>query len=516
MTHPSGWERGIHILLRVGVLAAALVVALSTFYVAPPSGSQPAIVLGESFEGDPVEIGGASAPRADAPAPRDATSGSPAADTATAAVQESRGLSCPGNNGGKTDVGVDAGSIRLASTEVRSGIGFSFLGSARYGMLAVVQKINRRGGICGRQIVLDLKDDGWDAQRGKQFINNFILSGRYLALAVVPSSNGLDAASKAGDLARAPNPMTGGRGIPVVGTDGMLNSQYADPFIWPVAASTATTMRIMARDAVERGKERLPGRRIRMGIVYDRNYPFGPEGAGAFVRQAARDGAVVPSECREALTAGQNSYATQVKHFNDNCGEGAENQVDFVALLLEPQTAATWLRDDPYLGSTSAGGGLGFGGPQPLFDANFANACGQICNNLAVWTSFFPPLEPYVNTPAVQGFKADLCAVDSNCNIDALNAFTEGAYVGMLLVVRALEQISPIVTRDRLRAALDTLTLDVGLTAPLSWRRGDHYANKHMIAFRNTYSGGAASFQFIPDSEYADPCPGCVDPPLPS
>lgn len=510
MNEPSQHERSVHGAMRVAAIAGAVVVVLSAFYVAPRSGGQSVLDPSAVSENDSsvAPRGGPDTNKAGGAGPGNQARSSTSSGTVT---RSAAGLSCPANNGGKTDVGIDSAKIRLASTEVRTGIGQSFLGSARYGMLAVVQKTNRQGGICGRQIELDLKDDGWDPNRGKQFLNNLILSNSYFALAVVPSSNGLDAASRAGDIDKASDPITGSRGIPVVGTDGMLNSQYTDPWIWPVAASTATTMRIVARDALERGKSQYSGRALRFGIVYDQNYPFGPEGAGAFVAQAQRDGATVPQQCREALTAGQNSYGTQVKDFNDNCGEGKANQVDFVALLLEPQTAETWLRDDPFLGTTSQGHGLGFAGPQPLFDQNFVNTCGQECNNMAVWTSFYPPIDPFVSQRPVQIFKADLCSIDSSCEVDSLNAFTQGAYVGMLLMVEALKRTSPFLTRDRLRQTLDSMILDSGLTEPLAWKAGNHYANVSMVAFRDTYSGGAASFQFVPNSQRVDPCRGCKD-----
>lgn len=508
MTDSPRGPRNVHGAFRIAALAGGLAVALSTFYAAPSSNGGNSVIVSTAGPYDGTVPSGTPGVVATESAPTDARGVSLPPGVARSA----EGLSCPGNNGNITDQGVDAKNIWLASTEVRSGIGSSFLGSARYGMLAVVQKQNRLGGVCGRQIRLKLQDDAWRPDWGQQYLKSFILGGKYLAFAVVPSSNGLDAAGK--DIIDAEDKIRGGRGIPVIGSDGMLNSQYASPWIWPVAASTATTMRIMARDAVERGKKRYPGRPIKLGIVYDRNYPFGVEGAGAFAKQAARDGAVVPAACIVGLTAGQTSYATQVKGFNDHCSDGKPDQVDFVGLLLEPQTGDTWLGDQPFLGTTADGEGLGFGGPQPLFDIEFSNSCGQACNNLVVWTSLHPPVAPFVDQPAVQTFKNDLCAVDGKCEVDALNAFTEGAYVGMTLVVEALKRTSPFITRERLRQTLDSMTFETGLTAPLTWRRGNHFANNSMIAFRNSYASGAASFQYLANSQREDPCAGCADPPL--
>jgi ABC-type branched-subunit amino acid transport system substrate-binding protein len=252
-----------------------------------------------------------------------------------------------------------------------------------------------------------------------------------------------------------------------------------------------------------------------MGIVYDQNYPFGPEGAGAFVAQAGRDG--VDVKCRVALTAGATSYGTQAKQFND-CSNGNDtdpsNRVSFVALLLEPQTAQVWLRENPYLGIPGGGQGLGFAGPQPLFDKNFGDHCGQTCNGMQVWTSFYPPVYPFSSRAEVSTYKQDLCQVDNHCEIDAMSAFTESGYVGMKLVVEAIQKTSPFLTRKRLRTTLDTMTLTAGLSGNLTWKKGYHFANQSMVAFVNRYASGSSSFNFVPSSEQADPCAGCKDPKL--
>jgi ABC-type branched-subunit amino acid transport system substrate-binding protein len=519
MQDPTLEERAVHGAFRAVVAAAAVVVALSTFYVAPRLTSRTAGTAARSQGAGGAEQGltsGTVGGRADTAGNESTGAGQsgPAGDGGGGTVNPA-GLSCSGNNGGKTDVGIDARDIYLAATEVESGIGQSFLGPVRYGMLAVLQKVNRQGGVCQRQLHLTLKDDGWRPDVGKQYLDNFIDSNQYFALTVVPSSEGLNAASTGGDIDNVEDPLTGGRGIPVVGTDGMLNSQYSDPLIWPVAASTATSMRIMAHDAAMRG--RSLGHPVHMGIVYDVNYRFGPEGAGAFVAQAGRDGAKVVQRCEVPLTAGESGYGTQIKQFNDDCGEGGPDQVDFVALLMEPQTAETWLSGGPYLGSTSTGQGLGFGGPQPLFDKNFGDTCGQICQNMEVWTSFYPPIYPFDQRSEVQIFKQDLCAVDNQCAVDALSAFTEGGYVGVELLVDALRATSPDLTRARLQAKLDTMRLNAGLSGPLAWKPGFHYANETMVAFKDAYSGGSSSFQPINGgSPESDPCPGCPDKPLSS
>lgn len=379
-----------------------------------------------------------------------------------------------GRNGGATDTGVTARSITLGATVVETGLGRSFLGDVRYGMIAVVDRVNRSGGICGRRLHLSLKDDGWDPARGATYLRDLVERDRVFALAVVPSSEGLRAASS---WLRA-------EGIPVVGTDGMLVHQHVDENIWPVAASTITAMHAIVKDAYDRGARRF-------AIVYDSNYHFGVEGAYAYNAAVRRvTGRDVPgyanplsgsASCRSGsrfcgIRAGLPGYATEVHSLKDACsGNGG---CDLVTMLLEPQTALQWMQDG---GPTSAEVRFGVAAPQPLFNRSFASQCGRRCHDVRVWTGYVPPIEPFTSDAAVSRYLADVRR--TNANADAANPFVIGGYVGMELLVRALELTGPTVTRARLAAVLDSMRFDPGLARPMRWGRGRHFANTCVMAF---------------------------------
>lgn len=388
---------------------------------------------------------------------------------ANAPLPVKAGLSCAaGRNGGKTDIGVTGSSIKLGATVVKSGIGSSFLGEVPIALSAVVKKVNRGGGICGRLLDLKMRDDGWDAALGQQFIRNFISSGVF-ALAVSPSSEGLDAAIRNGDISRAR--------LPVVGADGMLISQYRDPWVWPVAASTMTAMHVMARNAKDRGAKTF-------GLVYDKSFHFGVEGASAF-RGAIRRmfGSTAALKADIGIETDQTSFKNDVVRFNDKC-----NPCDYVAMLLEPPAALQWIRDGSSFGSLEPGG---TGGPQPLFVDSFARACGQPCNGMWVWTGYTPPIPPFDSLPPVVTYVNDVRAERST--VDVTNPFVEGGYLGMQLLVDGLRRVGPELTRDRLRAALDSIQLDSGLSTPLTWRRDNHYANNSVRAFSMVMNANAFS-----------------------
>jgi ABC-type branched-subunit amino acid transport system substrate-binding protein len=397
------------------------------------------------------------------------------------------GLQCAaGRNGGATDVGITGDTINLASTVAESGPGSAFLGDARYGMLAIINAVNRQGGICGRRLNLNVVDDAWDPSTGHQDIRNFIAE-KYFALAVVPSSEGLDASSippnGSNDIDRA--------GIPVVGTDGMLISQYNDPWIWPVASSTISTAHIAAMQGYRAGSRSF-------GIVWDKRYKFGQEGEKAFDAAVRRLGGNVAVDV--PVDPDKQDYSPDVQTFESGC-----HPCDYTFMLLEPDTAIAWINSDKSAGHYIFGA-KETSGPQPLFVSTFGQQCGSLCNNMWVWTGFQAPWPPFDQDPAVANFVNAIHGISASA--DTSNQFLEGAYVGMELLVKALQQVGPYVTRARLKQVLDSMTFDSGVTQPLSWSAGQHFANTSMLGFTIQYSGGFNGFQYQNTGWIKDPWVG--------
>jgi ABC-type branched-subunit amino acid transport system substrate-binding protein len=481
---PPAWRT----LLVVALIAAVV----ATVSVLPGRKARSVEVASESAAPGSVDAGAAVAPVAGAQpgAPETgASGGGPSRVAAAAGVASPKaGLTCAaGHNGGATDVGVSATSIKLGATVVDSGVGAAFLRDARYGMLAVKDKVNRAGGICGRMLDLNLVDDGWDFQRGGDFLRSLVQDNKVFALAVVPSSEGLKNVSDAGFLRQ--------QGVPVVGSDGMLIHQYTDPNIWPVAASTISSMHIIAKNAYDSPK--FTARNF--ALVYESTYHFGIEGAFAFNQAVKRlTGHDIPGysdptkspRCDQrfcAIRAGQPSYTSEIQTFNDACRSSPG--CDYVVLLLEPATALTWINGGAFL---PAGGRTA--GVQPLFTREFAEQCRKPCNTMWLWTGFVPAIEANLGRPAVAAYADDIAHASSSA--DASNSFVEGAYVGMSALVEALRRVGPDVTRARLRAVLNSMTFDTGLTLnPLTWTPVSHFANTRMqaysIRFVDRFSGWA-------------------------
>lgn len=404
------------------------------------------------------------------------------------------GLECAkGRNGGATDIGVTADKIMLATTVVQSGIGAAFLGDVKYAMEAVKNKVNRAGGICGRHLDIKYVDDGWDAQRGASYLRNFIKEGVF-AIPVAPSSEGLRVVVDSGDIEKA--------GIPVVGTDGMLLDQYQRPngaaqsWVWSVAVATASTARIMARDAHKRGARTF-------SIVFDKNYKFGVEAAAAYNAEVKRltgknvQGYNKENNCSASycgVLAGQSSYSSEIQQFQ---------HADFEAMFLEPTTALTWMATPG--APTPKTVTYGIGAAQPLFTRAFGNGCQKACDQMAVWTSYKPPIEELLNDPIVSTYVQDL--EKTKPDADEANAFAEGGYVGMMLLVDALKRVGPGLTRAALRRELDALKFGSGLTIQdqLAWSPTDHFANATMQAFTMEYKGTFSGWR--PAQVVTDPTP---------
>ena len=371
-------------------------------------------------------------------------------------------------NGGATDKGVTSNRIKLATTAVLDGPAKSLLEDSPKALKAVIDKVNRAGGICGRLLDLRVVNDSFQADTGLRSIKNFIAED-YFALPVVPSAEGLGAAILNGEIGKAT--------IPVIGTDGMRKEQYSDPYVWPVAAATVTAMRVMAKHAfTSRGVKSF-------AIVYDEKYKFGVEGKDAFEAEVKRLGGTMVPGATIGLNPDDNSYASTINGFNTTC----KGKCEMVALLLLPETAKKWLQGNAEFGT------LYTAGAQTLFTDRFAQDCvllrGPSCDGFAVWTGYNPPIGPLASKPGVAAYVSDIRAVKPS--IDVNNQFVEGAYLGMTVFVEALKRVGPDLTRERLREVMDSMTFQSDLTSTLTWKRGNHSANVRSQSFAMTVSQGA-------------------------
>ena len=131
----------------------------------------------------------------------------------------------------------------------------------------------------------------------------------------------------------------------------------------------------------------------------------------------------------------------------------------------------------------------GYGAAQPLFTRSFATNCQSKCDQMAVWTGFKPPIEGYANDSAVRTYVSDLKRTKPDA--DEFNAFTEGGYVGMLLLEKVLKAVGPDLTRARVQQALSSTCLASGLTiqSKICYSSNTRFANLTMQSFVIQYKG---------------------------
>ncbi|HLG01476.1 MAG TPA: ABC transporter substrate-binding protein [Acidimicrobiia bacterium] len=399
-----------------------------------------------------------------------------------------------GENGGSTDKGVTGNSIKVAANVVQDGVGASFLKEAKIGIEAVFDEVNVEG-ICGRKIILTTRNDKWDAATGMEYIRNYIADGVF-ALAVNPSSEGLDLATQTRVIAN--------EGIPVVGSDGMLISQYRlmkdgqdlASWIWPITPSTITTMHVIAQQGIE-------AKAATFGLVWDEKYKFGTEGREAFVEHLKRLGVPTNKIYDQKITPGREQYTQEANTFNNGCD--AMGGCDLVAMLLDSSTAVTWIKANADFGE------LVTSGPQTLFNDAFATNCeaerkklpgGKHCD-LIVWTGYNPPVGGLANLPGVSEYVSAIKARDGQA--DTSNSFTQGAYLGARVFVEALKEVGPNLTRANLKRVLDNFTYSSDLVnpgRPLRWTAGNHFANVTMHAFRVGYTPDQGFTGWAPETEW--------------
>jgi hypothetical protein len=115
---------------------------------------------------------------------------------------------------------------------------------------------------------------------------------------------------------------------------------------------------------------------------------------------------------------------------------------------------------------------------------------------MRVWTGYNPPIGQYGASPAVSDYTKELKAQSSTADIN--NQFTLGGYIGMKLLVEALDRVGPDLARSKLVETLNSMpALTTGLTNPagLRWTTQERYANHSAQSFRIDYGNRFNGFQ---------------------
>jgi ABC-type branched-subunit amino acid transport system substrate-binding protein len=346
-------------------------------------------------------------------------------------------------NGGATDVGVTENRIRLGMTNTRSGTSSSLVGDAHVAVQAVVDRVNRNGGICGRLLEMRIVDDPSGPSRWPRFDFTF-------AELVGPLQPGFDAHIANGTVDRAK--------VPAVGTDGLTTLQFSSPWVWPVGTPTSS----LARIAVHHAYGSLGARTF--ALVYEEHEHW--RSAEVAVREYV---ATLPGASLRAVQGvTPNSMHDRARDLDRACGDAG---CDVILLALSPEATGSWLQAADSRGRLQTAVVRFMPGRYP------SNTCPSVSPfppsdpcPLDVWSGYTPPVGAFLQDPDVARYHQEVTEFQEG--IDDVNPLIEGTYVGMQALVEALQRVGPNLTRDRLREVLAKMRFESGLVGEVDRQRG--------------------------------------------
>jgi ABC-type branched-subunit amino acid transport system substrate-binding protein len=218
----------------------------------PASGATAGSAAGTATAGGPAAPSGA-AKTATKTGGAAATSGggatgsatkTPSAAAAEAGGATSGGAPAPADNGGATDVGVTANSIKFGSISGNNTpLGNLISQPVTTAVFATMRAVNDSGGIFGRKMIIGDCDDSGDVTRFRSCYRKLIDEAKVFSFI---TSVTWGTGEVHGDLARDK--------VPWIGSWGFYTSEWKDPWMFPVHLSTVTEARadaIWVRDIVK-------------------------------------------------------------------------------------------------------------------------------------------------------------------------------------------------------------------------------------------------------------------------
>jgi ABC-type branched-subunit amino acid transport system substrate-binding protein len=361
---------------------------------------------------------------------------------------------------------VSATRVELGLTLARSGPQQATGSDVQAGIEAAQKRINDAGGVCGRHLEIEFRDDGDSPAIGPKYLND--MAGQIFAIPVEPSTETLNTFILSGDAEKAR--------IPIVGTLGQTSAEFHSNWAWPVSPSQDRIGRVFARTEYGAGARTF-------GTVFAKNYLSFTLAARSYDAEVLRltthhiDGYNSQDNCQRrfcGVAADQPAYGTQQRDYYADAP-------DATAYLLDSSTALTWI---------ATAGGLDHrrDGAPTLFTRDFAIKCQSPCDGMHVWNPYLSVVDSA--DPAVKQYVDAMR--DANPESDAYNSVAEGAYSGMLLLADAMARVGVDLTRAKLQSVLGSQTFEPGLTVPIRYalsHDGNRCLRSYTIRYEGTFGG---------------------------
>ncbi|CAG0988612.1 Leu/Ile/Val/Thr-binding protein [Burkholderiales bacterium] len=317
--------------------------------------------------------------------------------------------------------GVNAGNIVIGQSASLSGPtaprGKEIIG----GIQAYFNQVNAKGGVFGRKLVLEVLDDGYEADKTLANTKRFIAEGKVFALIGYRGTSHVAGAVPL--LNQAKLPLI----APVTGADSLRNP--ANRFLFHVKASYGDETEAIVNQFNSFGLKRI--------AVFYQNDGFGKEGlAGVEAAMKARNLTLV---AKGAVERNSNDVSNAVKSI-----AGANPEA--VVVIAQFNAASVFVK------------AMRAAGSNPLFMAVSPVEIEQIAKNLGEMARGFAvaqvvPFPWNQGSPLVREYTK---AVTGREDVRAGFASLEG-FIAAKVLVEGLRRAGPQPTRDKLVAALETL-----------------------------------------------------------
>jgi branched-chain amino acid transport system substrate-binding protein len=395
--------------------------------------------------GDPLAAGAQTVPGASGtgPTPAEQTESGAAGGGPTAAQQDAAapaaaaadaacGAGAPaGGNGGATDTGVTATSIKIGGTFFNGGYLDKYSQVAENGARAYFNFVNDQGGICGRKIEFITCDTAGTADGTSGCLNK--LADQQKVFSMGPSLDfNLDIVQKA----------LADRELPWVGSSGLYDAEFTSPWMYPTQPPGGAIGGLIATHATQKlGSKKIGVSALRNGA--------GPSCTARAEKVAAANGArvVAVAENNEVETGLDNQVSTL-----KNAG------VDTVLFCNDPVNNIKFIQAAQRSGWKPIFVG-GFVAVDDVPTASGSNARGMY--GLTMY-DFYKS-----ETPGVKQYRE----ITEFYYPGTFHHFYEqAAYVGAAAIVEALRQTGPTVTRTGFLQSLRGMrAFDIGLGLKLDF-----------------------------------------------
>jgi branched-chain amino acid transport system substrate-binding protein len=330
---------------------------------------------------------------------------------------------------------VQSGPMKLGAVITQSGLGDET--PIYHGLDAGLKQVDAQGGVRGITFNLEVLDDGTDPNRGQADLRRLVEQDHVFALVgeCAPLTD-IDA----GDYFQQQQ-------VPVFGPCFASNTQYSNPYIFPLVVKPYLSGQLMADYLIGQLGSRSPAVVSLDVSVLDQSYD------GAVAGIDAKAG----SPCdAEKVPISQASYDTVV--LNEK-----QHNCDGVILNLDPGHTLSWMQSAQRYGYHPKVIGL------TAFDQTVVDHAGSYSDGLV---TYFAQYMPQVdNVPALQQFQQAMATYEPG-ERDLNDALV--GYLAAVSFAQAIAHVQGPVSRQSFLNALYGAAIQNGLQQPVQFHQGDH------------------------------------------